>query len=1014
MLSGGLTDSVGRDTYLKPFFLQHSLAKSKYGELLLADFSAHGLLTTSESLKNWIENTPLSQKVIETNRPIAEVVDDLQLVIIYPVIFPPTGYTEGLVVYRINLKKLLADISEELTDDRLTLNYKNQTPETTTSESTFISISKPLIRLNSPLDVLDFNLTVGKSKQIAMNALNKTTKIYIFAAFIMFILATWLSRKLSQKLLKNLNALIAKMDSVNDAKDTLQEPVLLNADDREIKQLTSAFNRLLNRLSKSYFELENRVNERTIDLHKTKEHLKALLTTTPVGVFETDAQGECLYVNTRWSEITGLDLQQAKGSGWTKTLHPDDVEIVFCEWTTSRQEHRNFHLEYRFLREDKTVSWVLGQSTPLYGEDNQITGYIGTITDITPLYEAKAQAEASAAFKSNFLTNMSHEIRMPMNAIVGLSNLALNKEVTPEIRDYLEKIYNSSEGLLMILNDILDFAKLEAQRMTIEHNNFDLDGILENLLNLFSVRAEEKGLLLDIIIAPLVPVHLIGDATRLQQILTNLLGNAIKFTKKGEIQLKVDLIRIEGSQVQLLFSVQDTGIGISENDIKKLFTPFSQADGTITRRFGGTGLGLAISHNLLQLMGSDIKITSELGKGTCFSFELVQGISSNSHSLAHEIKKQKTPHHTAGGLSLYLNKHNHTLKGTSLLVVEDNSINQQVIKEFLELSGISVVIANHGKEALAFLTNQTFDAILMDIHMPEMDGFEATQHIRQQGQFKNIPIIALTAGVTQEEHQHCLNCGMNDFVAKPIIPEQLITTLSRWIKNDTNPMNLPASPSIKSQNSVLENLEDFNLQNLLLMLGGNEAKVINLLLDFKTNMATIPFEIEESIKNDDFVQAKELTHKIKGVAANLGAVALHQIIKQLEDELKQAQFNSETLDLFKLQFDKTIATISTLKAIDDNIIQNTIIDTKALTILALQIDEALSEDDYISQQMLDKLKANLPSEKIECFLLLCREIKSMNYHQARLFLRELVELPAISEHHNQLQKMTMITSSSIY
>jgi PAS domain S-box-containing protein len=887
LLSGGLTDSLGRETYLQPFFLQHPLAKSKYGELLLADFSAHSLLTTSESLTNWIENTPLSQKVIETNRPIAEVVDDFQLVIIYPVIFPPTGYTEGLIVYRINLKALIADVTAELTDDALTLNYKDKPPAKIFAlESTSIEISKPL-KLHAPLDTLNFNLTVEKSKKVAMRLLNQTTKIYLLVSIILLILAAWLSRKLSRKLLKNLNVLITKMDSVNNAKDIFQEPVLLNDSDREIKQLTSAFNRLLNRLSKSYLELEDRVIERTADLHKTQEHLKALLTTTPVGVFETNFAGECVYVNPRWSEITGLDLEQAKGSGWKKTLHPDDVEIVFSEWIISSQEHRNFHLEYRFLREDKTVSWVLGQSTPLYGKDNEIIGHIGTITDITPLYEAKAQAEESAAFKSNFLTNMSHEIRTPMNAIVGLSNLALNKEVTPEIRDYLEKIYSSSEGLLTILNDILDFAKLEAHRMTIEHNNFDLDVILDNLLSLFSVRAEEKGLLLEIIIAPLVPLHLIGDATRLQQILTNLLGNAIKFTEHGFVKLKVDLIRTEESQAQLLFSFEDSGIGISETNIEKLFTPFSQADGTITRRFGGTGLGLAISHNLLQLMGTDIKISSELGKGTCFSFELVQGISSDSHSLSREVKKQKVEHQ-AGGLSLYLNKRSHTLAGTSLLVVEDNTINQQVIKEFLELSHVAVVMANNGKEALAILNTQTFDAILMDIHMPEMDGFEATKRIRQLEKFKYLPIIALTAGVTQEEHQHCLNCGMNDFVAKPIIPEQLITTLSRWIKNNVKPFFEKVEPIIESK---LKNLEGFEFTNLLLMLGGNEEKIVKLLLDFKTDMATIPAEINECVKQNDFPKAQELAHKLKGVAANLGAVFLHKITTQLEAEFKTNVFN---------------------------------------------------------------------------------------------------------------------------
>jgi PAS domain S-box-containing protein len=994
LLASALTDSIGRETYLEPFFLKHPLAKTKYGELLLTDFSAHGLLTTSEPLKTWTKNAPLAKQVIETSRPVAQIVEDSQLVIIYPVIFPPTGYTEGLIVYRIDVKEWIDDVAAELTDDVLILDYQGKTPTNRALNSDSIETSKQL-KLHAPLEELNVNLTVAKSKEMAMRALNQTTKIYLFAALIFLILAAGLSRKLSQTLLKNLNNLIRKIDSIDNAKHAFQgNSVLEVVGDGEIKHLSSAFNSLLHRLSKSYLELEDRVIERTADLHKTQEHLKALLSTTPVGVFETDEQGECIYINTRWSEITGLDLEEAKGSGWTKALHPDDVELVFSEWKTSSQEHRNFHLEYRFLRADKTVSWVLGQSTPLYGENNQIIiGYIGTITDITPLYEAKSQAEASAIFKSNFLANMSHEIRTPMNAIVGLSNLALNKELTPEIRDYLEKIYNSSEGLLMILNDILDFAKLEAGHMVIENGHFDLDSILDNLLNLFSAHAEEKGLLFEVVIAPLVPLHLIGDSTRLQQILTNLLGNAIKFTEHGFVKLKVDLIRMEESQAQLLFSVEDSGIGISENDMQKLFIPFSQADGSITRRFGGTGLGLAISHNLLELMGTDIKIRSELGKGTCFSFELVQGISSDSHSLSHEVKKQKVEH-KEGSLSLYFNKRSHNLAGISLLVVEDNTINQQVIKEFLELSKISVVIANHGKEALAILKNQIFDAILMDIHMPEMDGFEATQRIRLQEQFKNIPIIALTAGVTQEEHQHCLNCGMNDFVAKPIVPEQLITTLSRWIKNEEKPiMDFTPAP-MELPSSQLENLDGFEFKNLLLMLGGNEETVIKLLFDFKANMATIPAEIDECVKQNDFLKARELAHKLKGVAANLGAMRLHKIAAQLETELKTDVFNPEIFAEFNAEFDKTIAVISTLKQ-KEQTIQNTVIDSEALKNVALKIDAALAEDDYISQRTLDELKANLSANKTDEFTALCQEIKSMNYPQARLLLRNFVTLPAI-------------------
>jgi PAS domain S-box-containing protein len=597
------------------------------------------------------------------------------------------------------------------------------------------------------------------------------------------------------------------------------------------------------------------------------DRLRLLTDAAPVGIFQTDSEGRYSYTNPYWSAITGIAASDAVGRSLGSILSPE-VEVSISELGPAAELSRRFEIP----GPGPEPRVVLLTSKLIDGLEGGAAGWVGTVSDVTA--EAGAEAAMAAArdqateayrLKSDFLANMSHEIRTPMNGVIGMIELLLETDLDSSQRDYAQTVHNSGEALLTIIDDILDFSKLEAGKLQVEQIAFNPGTIVGDVVDLLGGLARAKGIELVAAVDESVPAWVDGDPGRVRQVLTNLIGNAIKFTAKGVIKVRLGTTTRTGSPARpgneddLRFEVSDTGVGIDDDQLELIFQPFVQADTSISRRYGGTGLGLAISAQLIGLMGGDCGVSSEAGVGSTFWFSLAARSAAAGGSDAHD---------DAPVDSRVLEDSTASMSKGRLLLAEDNAINQKVAVAMLTSSGFLVDTVSDGVEAVKAAAAFPYDAILMDCHMPELDGFEATCAIRtREGASRHTPIIALTAAARQEDRDRCLAAGMDNYLSKPVSKYALVALVRQSIERAAERDNL-----VEIDLSVLADLED---------LGGPDL-VSELFTMFREDVSQHLAVLRQAIDDGDRATVERVAHAVAGSSADVGARRVAEAASYLE------------------------------------------------------------------------------------------------------------------------------------
>ncbi len=660
-----------------------------------------------------------------------------------------------------------------------------------------------------------------------------------------------------------------------------------------VKEDITEKKRLTQELDTHRHHLEELVEIRTAALGEAETKYRTLADFTYDWETWLDPQGHWVYCSPACERISGYTSEEfiANPRLLQEIIVSADREMMARHLAHPENEQTSQEVSFRIRHKNGEIRWVEHVCQSVHDDQGRNIGRRASNRDITDrkqadqeLTDARQRAEAASQAKSAFLANMSHEIRTPMNAILGFTHLMQRSGVLPENEERLNKMEAAARHLLSIINDILDISKIESGKLILEQTNFHLNAIFDHVQSLLREQVRSKGLTIEEDRNE-VPQWLKGDPTRLRQALLNYAANAVKFTEQGKISLRAKKLDKREDEVLVRFEVQDTGIGIDADKLAHLFESFEQADASTTRKYGGTGLGLAITRHLAKLMGGEVGVESEPGRGSSFWFTAKLGIGHGILPAARSVEPSDAE-------NTLRTRHG----GSRILLVEDNDINCEVASELLSGVNLNVDTAENGRVAVEKARSTAYDLVLMDIQMPEMDGIEATRIIHSIEGRKELPVLAMTANVFEEDRQDCLDVGMKDFVAKPVDPENLFSSLVKWLpQREPDDLGEAAQSftysgrSLKDVDSVPEQLAaigGLDVARGLRNMQGDELGYLRLLRQFDSMHRDDAQVLHAYLETEKVDEARHIAHAFKGAAGTLGLTRLQQVAAALEEKLR--------------------------------------------------------------------------------------------------------------------------------